>query len=1580
MKIRYILGIVFMLLVLLLLTAGYFIANSSATQTWLTHETLNYLAKKLETEVKIDSVKIEFWDKINLHNIYIADQQKDTLLYAQNLKANIDLWQLLSGAILIEEVDLNTAKLNLKVLPDSTWNFQFIINKLSSPEKTSPQTNTTPLQLAVEVLNIRNAYVQYAHIPNQQTIETYVPSLHIVSDKIDLSQQYVRINNIELEKPLIAFSDLSTADTATRERSFQSFLPWQICVDSLAVFDAAFRYDKGTFSDVQKMPNIDFKHLNFDTLSLRLTDLEVSPHVILGDIQNVQFREKNSDFELLHLQTNLYIDFNKIAFDSLRLQTPHSSIGNSISLTYRSFNDFSNLLSKVKINAVLEKASVDVADVLKFIPAPNKTLVENLERLKKLQISGNISGNMQRLTGRDLDIQIGNQTHFVGNIRASGLDDAATAFIDLKVEQAHTNIVEVKRLLPKGINLPSNLDQLGNIAFQGYFTGFPKDFVAQGNIQTDLGNITSDINVKLKKIASYSGNLEVKDFQLGKWLNNENIGKASFEMSLEGQGLKRTDILINAKGKITELSFNNYSYRNIAVNGKFDRYFFSGDLAVSDENLALNFDGTIDFNEVQPRFVFDAAVSKAKLQQLKLSDKAINIALLAKLDVRGLDIDEIVGSVELDSIHLETPKRKFQLKDMRFSAAKSDEQRVLDISSGIADINISGNYQFKVLPQVFKQFINTYIPQEKIIAQSFANSLSEQNFEINATIKNIEPLVEIFAPKLDKLQKLDRSELQASFDSKRNSIDLNVKIPFVNYDNFVANKISIEAHTENSVIYFNSQAKKLGKKDAFQVQEFFFTGNIVRDTLKFNLMSNLDSLGNTFATQGNLYQRADTILSEIQNFVLFWRGEKWQSTPINIAYWREKNIIVQNFSLSNGAQKISLDSYPDPENKQKNTSELNLEAIDLAEIGKMLQQHKLGLSGIANGKITINDVFNEPLFSGTLNIADFGLLRQYFGMVNIKALKEPQGNFLNLEADVNGPAYTLTANGNYDLGKTAAQNGEALDVKATIHAFDLRFFESILGENIANTQGSLQGTLAVTGNFSKPILNGSAYTLDAQTTISYLQVPIKVANQFIEIEDNTVLFEDLSLFEGENTATLNGSLYLNDFRDLSTEIIVQSEKFTFLNTGPNDNELFYGTAVANGYVVIDGHFNDLYMYINATSQQGTFVRLPITGETTVSQYKYFTFVNIPEDKLKEDEASENNNSRLRIEMLLNSTPDARLEIILNPVSDEKIVSRGVGSITLNYDSRGDFQIYGDYNISSGAYYFNYENIVKKEFNILPNSSITFLGDPYKALLNVTAQYEADNISAKDIMQEDLTGDNSQMYDRVPVLLNLYIDGVLEAPELSFALLVNDAKATSLNPDARRNLDDRFKEINSGLDDSQLNRQVFAILVFKKFFPENVFDAAIGSTPITSSISDFLSDQLNTLIKQAWGSFIPNSDISFNWDAYDTQANNYELKYTQYILDGRVVIDVTGQADINNSSTSSANGAIFAGDFVIQYNITSDGLYRLKLYSKTDEDILNGRYNRWGMSVSVSEEFDDFDDLKQRLRNRFGRKKSKGVVE
>jgi hypothetical protein len=63
---------------------------------------------------------------------------------------------------------------------------------------------------------------------------------------------------------------------------------------------------------------------------------------------------------------------------------------------------------------------------------------------------------------------------------------------------------------------------------------------AFGNIETYLGSIESDINFKIpyNDIPKYSGNLELKNFDLGQMLNNDRLGKTSSQGYCKWSGIK----------------------------------------------------------------------------------------------------------------------------------------------------------------------------------------------------------------------------------------------------------------------------------------------------------------------------------------------------------------------------------------------------------------------------------------------------------------------------------------------------------------------------------------------------------------------------------------------------------------------------------------------------------------------------------------------------------------------------------------------------------------------------------------------------------------------------------------------------------------------------------------------------------------------------------------------------------------------------------------------------------------------------------------------------------------------------------
>ena len=77
---------------------------------------------------------MRFFNKVLLQEVMIEDLQKDTLLYAGTLKANVNDWFFFKEKISLENVGLDDAIVNMK-RSDSVWNYQFLVDFFASPKK-----------------------------------------------------------------------------------------------------------------------------------------------------------------------------------------------------------------------------------------------------------------------------------------------------------------------------------------------------------------------------------------------------------------------------------------------------------------------------------------------------------------------------------------------------------------------------------------------------------------------------------------------------------------------------------------------------------------------------------------------------------------------------------------------------------------------------------------------------------------------------------------------------------------------------------------------------------------------------------------------------------------------------------------------------------------------------------------------------------------------------------------------------------------------------------------------------------------------------------------------------------------------------------------------------------------------------------------------------------------------------------------------------------------------------------------------------------------------------------------------------
>jgi hypothetical protein len=147
-------SIIFLLLLVLILI------QIPAVQNFAKDKLVGYLENKIHTKVAIGKLSIDFPKQIVLENVYLEDQQKDTLLSGGKIQVDIALLKLLSNKVEVDYLGLENTYLNIKRLkPDYTFNYDYIIKAFASTDTTSSSSSSMTFQLGEIVLkNIRLKY------------------------------------------------------------------------------------------------------------------------------------------------------------------------------------------------------------------------------------------------------------------------------------------------------------------------------------------------------------------------------------------------------------------------------------------------------------------------------------------------------------------------------------------------------------------------------------------------------------------------------------------------------------------------------------------------------------------------------------------------------------------------------------------------------------------------------------------------------------------------------------------------------------------------------------------------------------------------------------------------------------------------------------------------------------------------------------------------------------------------------------------------------------------------------------------------------------------------------------------------------------------------------------------------------------------------------------------------------------------------------------------------------------------------------------------------------------------------------
>ena len=136
---------IIVLVVLILLGVLIWSIQTNSGQAFLTTQVNTYLRKKLNNKVQIEKLRFDIPDWIVLEGIHLKDEKNKTLLEAKHLRVDMDMFDLLQGKVGINKIELDSATAHVyRTLPDTTFNFQFLLDAFVSTEPEPVDPNAKP--------------------------------------------------------------------------------------------------------------------------------------------------------------------------------------------------------------------------------------------------------------------------------------------------------------------------------------------------------------------------------------------------------------------------------------------------------------------------------------------------------------------------------------------------------------------------------------------------------------------------------------------------------------------------------------------------------------------------------------------------------------------------------------------------------------------------------------------------------------------------------------------------------------------------------------------------------------------------------------------------------------------------------------------------------------------------------------------------------------------------------------------------------------------------------------------------------------------------------------------------------------------------------------------------------------------------------------------------------------------------------------------------------------------------------------------------------------------------------------------
>lgn len=1485
----------------------------------------------------------------------IADRSKDTLLYAGAANVKLTDWFFLKDRITLSYLGLDDAIVNMK-RSDSIWNYQFIIDYFSSPS--GKKDTTAGIEFDFKEAHFNN--IRFNKIDGWigQNMTASMKQMDVTVEAVNLSKKSIVINEIKLNQPHFAITDYNgkrpeqnNLTNIIQKIPIISAYKWNqdglaLQVKKLSLTDGSFRSDQET-SRERYNDRFDGQHIFLSSINGSISNMLFNKDTLTAAI--LLSAGERSGFIIKKLEADMKFTPDLMEFSNLDLLTNKSRLRNYYAMRFEDFNkDMQGFLHNVTLEGKFVKSELNSDDLAFFAPA--------LSSWKRIfYFEGNAKGTIDNLSARNMKIKAGN-TMIDGNISLRGLPDINTTFIDFKSNLLQTNYTDLVGIIPslKNVTQPQ-LNKLGNIFFKGNFTGFINDFVTYGSIVSNLGTVTADINMKLpeNRPPLYSGKINTQHFKLGQFINSSDVGDISLNGKVKGSGFTLRELRANFDGQIKQLEFNGYDFKNIALNGDFEKSLFKGHLTIDDPNLKIKrLDGSLSLAG-KKEFAFDlsADLEYAHLKNIRFTKDDFSLKGVFSLNFTGNNIDNFLGTARVYNAELKHDTTLLSFDSLTLNSFLKDDKKYLSLESNQIDAALYGKFKVLELPDAFKFFLNRYYPA---YIKKPNNQVSDQDFSFDIKTKEVDEYIKL----LDKrLSGFNYATISGRLNLANSELIVKANVPDFAYDGKTFNNVKLTGNGNRDTLRADISIDDIGLSDSMHFPSTKLQLIANNDVSEIHLKTSAGKTLNDAELNASVQTFADGVKIHFFPSSFIINDKKWLLEKDGELTLRKNLLDASEIKFVHEKQQITISSEPDDET-DKTHIVAKLEKVDIGDFAAFAFKDP-SLKGILTGTAIVRDPFGKVGIEFKGQADSFSLNNKYIGKVTLDAAANTITGLVKFKAASDEADNTFEIGGSYDYKDST---GNSLNLDFMGKRVNLNILEPYLGSIFSKMNGFARTDLKIYSTNGHRYITGKANLLKDTIQIAYTQCKYVLTDQVIIFNEDEIDLGRIQLKDTlGNEGSLTGKIFHNFFGSLSfANLRLETGKLLVLNTTKKDNAQFYGTVTGRAFLNINGPTTNLVMDIDGEPSylDSSHIYLNTSAGKEGNAVDYIEFIQFGSEMEAEVKSSLSTN--IIVNLNIKANPSCKVDVILDEETGDVIKGQGNGRISIRVGTKEPISIRGRYELTKGEYTFNFQTFLQKPFT-LNTGSITWNGDPLLANIDIEAEYLAKNV---DISLLTTTGKLVQKED---VTIVSHLTGILQKPEIKFEFKLPEKSEAGRDYIIVKRLAD-FQN-----DENEMYKQVASLLLFNSFIigEQNFLSGgntlALATNTIGGVISSWLTTVFNRQLEKATKGVL-STYIDIN-PTFDLQKSASQLQASvkaglRLLLSSRLVLLIGGNLDYKNSTYTQQleKKGLVTPDISIEWLLNKEGSVRVVGFNRSSVDFTLNQRNRSGVQLSYRKDLNKLSDI------------------